>query len=198
MKKNKSGSAIAIGSAIRHRRKQLNMTMKELAESTDLSIGFISQIERNLTTPSLSSLASIASVMKVDIGYFTDVPKGAESFFKKKNREFFSLDNPLIKYCRLNKDLPGSQLRTVMIETEKGYVSEKVFHEGEEQIYLLEGKGFVVLNDERFDLEQGDCIHYISSTPHQYGSDDSKCLWLFVGTQNLFPADAIKSSNHKA
>lgn len=186
-KKTNAREKPAIGSAVRHRRKQLNMTMKDLAAATGLSVGFISQVERNLTSPSLSSLASIARVLKADIGYFMDVPKVSDSFFSEKNRTFSSMPDSRIKYCRLSRDLPGSQFNTLLIKTPPGVVSERTSHEGEEQIYMLKGKGFVVLNDERFDLEPGDSIHYMSETYHQFGNDgETDSLILFIGTQVLF------------
>lgn len=179
-----------IGFAIRNRRKQLNMTMKALADSAGLSVGFISQVERNLTTPSLSSLASIASVLRVEIGYFLDTPKVTSKVSKREDREFFKIDGSKIQYCKLNKEQPGGQLNSMIIKTPAGYVSEKVGHDGEEQIFLLEGKGFVVLEEERFDLDPGDSVYYMSKTPHQYGTrGNTDALWLCVGTQHLFDVE---------
>lgn len=181
MKKDKPTQKVTIGAAVRHRRKQLGFTLKELADAAGLSVGFISQIERNLTAPSLSSLASIAQALNVDSSYFIEVPKPSELVHRKNGRLFFSLEDSPVQYCRLNKDLPGSQLSTVLVKSPPGFVSERISHEGEEQIYLLEGEGYVILNDERFAMEAGDCIHYLSETPHQFGSSDdsnaSFCLW---------------------
>ncbi len=186
-KSKKKAPKINIGYAIRHRRKQLNLTLKMLADETGLSVGFISQVERNLTSPSLSSLALIANTLQVDIGYFLEIPKVVSTFSKKENREFFSMNESPVRYCRLNKETPGSQLNSMLIRTPPGFVSEKVSHDGEDQIMLLEGKGFIVLEEERYELEVGDSLYYMANIPHQYGSaTDHECLWLAVVTQRLF------------
>lgn len=186
-KSKKTSQKINVGYAIRHRRKQLNLTLKELAAETGLSVGFISQVERNLTSPSLSSVALIAKTLQVDVSYFLDTPKVVSTFSKKGNREFFSVDRSPVQYCRLNKATPGSRLNSMLIRTPPGYISEKVSHEGEEQIVLLEGKGFIVLEKETIELEAGDSLYYMSSIPHQYASaTDHECLWLAVFTQRVF------------
>ncbi len=189
--RNKSGikdiSKNDIGFSIRTRRKQLKKTMQELADAAGLSVGFISQLERNLVIPSLSSLASIASVLKVEVSYFLDAPTVSSKISRKKDREFFKIHGSRPVYSKLNKIQSGSQLISVMTKTPPGYLSEKVSHEGEEQVILMEGKGFVVLDDERYDLEAGDCVHYMSKTPHQYGTRGKKeAVWICVGTQPLF------------
>ena len=54
-----------LGSALREHRKALNLSLKDVADKAGLSVGFISQVERDLVSPSLSSLASIAKHLKL-------------------------------------------------------------------------------------------------------------------------------------
>ena len=68
-----------IGEKIRRRRNELEMSMKLLAEKTGLSSGFISQVERELTEPSITSLRKIAKALGVAVFYF---------FTEEKNEEF--------------------------------------------------------------------------------------------------------------
>lgn len=53
-----------LGEHVRNIRKKRGITLKELAEKTGLSIGYISQIERNLTDPSLSTLRKLSAATR--------------------------------------------------------------------------------------------------------------------------------------
>ena len=54
-----------LGEQVRNIRKKRGITLKELAEKTGLSIGYISQIERNLTDPSLSTLRKLSAALDI-------------------------------------------------------------------------------------------------------------------------------------
>lgn len=57
--------APSLGERLRHRRKQRGLIMQEVAQATGLSVGFISQIERDIAQPSLASLTAIAQVLGI-------------------------------------------------------------------------------------------------------------------------------------
>ena len=57
-----------LGEHVRNIRKKRGITLKELAEKTGLSIGYISQIERDLTDPSLSTLRKLSAALDIQIG----------------------------------------------------------------------------------------------------------------------------------
>ena len=59
-----------IGSRVKTSRKAIGMTQEALAEKLDVTIGYISQIERGATKPNLEMLASIASVLHKELAYF--------------------------------------------------------------------------------------------------------------------------------
>jgi len=65
-----------LGQRLRARRRELSLTLKEVADAAGLSVGFISQVERGLTVPSLSSLASIAGVLGSHVTTFLAQPEG--------------------------------------------------------------------------------------------------------------------------
>lgn len=63
---------INIGEKIKKLRKEKEMSIAELANKSDLSSSLISQIERNMVTPSIVSLWKIAQSLEVSVGYFFD------------------------------------------------------------------------------------------------------------------------------
>ena len=59
-----------IGQKIRHLRTQNNLTLEELASRSELTKGFLSQVERNLTSPSVSTLEDILEALGTDLASF--------------------------------------------------------------------------------------------------------------------------------
>ena len=64
-----------IGAKIKHLRTQRKMTLKDLSEKTNLSIGFLSQLERGLTSIATDTLGTIADVFEVELSYFFLKPR---------------------------------------------------------------------------------------------------------------------------
>ncbi|MBN9059980.1 MAG: helix-turn-helix transcriptional regulator, partial [Rhizobiales bacterium] len=62
-----SSEPLKVGLKIRDARKQRRLTLQRVAEATGLSIGFLSQVERDITTPSLSSLVTIAKALDLPV-----------------------------------------------------------------------------------------------------------------------------------
>ena len=67
-----------LGDRIRNLRKNKNITIQEMSDKTGLSIGYISQVERNLVDPSLSSLRKISSTLGVPIYLLMDFDSNNE------------------------------------------------------------------------------------------------------------------------
>jgi len=193
IRNKKAENHIDVGSAIRIRRMQLNLTLKEVSSKAGLSVGFLSQVERNITAPSLSSLVSISSALDVGIEYFLSTPEGAGLVTRKGSREYFSVSDSLIKYSRLTHEFPGSQLTGVISRMPPGYISEVVSHQGEEMIYVLSGSVFVRVGDEEYHISSGDSIHFKSTTPHQWGNrNEVECIALIANSPSLFGATDVQ------
>lgn len=72
-----------IGTKIREKRKELGFSLKDLADKTDLTPGFISQIERDLAEPSITSLRKIAKALNVAVFYFLMTEEEVKAVVKK-------------------------------------------------------------------------------------------------------------------
>ncbi|MHA1548003.1 MAG: cupin domain-containing protein, partial [Alphaproteobacteria bacterium] len=127
--------------------------------------GFISQVERELTVPSLSSLASISGVLQTHIAEFLSQPP-ASTFTRKDERALFALDQHALQYERLSTNFPGNVLNSVIVHEPPGYRSEPIQHEGEELFYILKGSITVELEEEPRVLHAGDSLHFKSSRRH--------------------------------
>ncbi len=180
-----------IGVKLKALRTIKELTLKELSQKTDLSIGFLSQIERGVTSVAISSLDTIAKALDSDLSYFFTMPKKRErKVLRSYEQEVFTIKNSqFIDYhLTLNPEtmdmLPRIQVVLPNCEEE---VSDAYGHDGEEFIYVLEGILNVTLDQEVFQLYPGDSMHYDSKTPHNWNNRTSKNVKvLVVNTPNKF------------
>jgi len=183
----RSGRSPKVGPSIRGRRRQLSMTLQDLGRAAGVSVGYLSQIERDNATPSLGTLAQIAQALGVGLDYFIAMPRAADSLARASERTVFSIDGSSIHYEQLGADIPGHELSSFILHVPAGYASETVSHEGEELIYVLDGEIVQVLDGERFVLKAGDSLHYRGHRPHSWsnpGTTTARLLW--IGTLVVF------------
>lgn len=165
--------------------------MQHVADGAGLSVGFISQVERGLTVPSLSSLRAMARVLGRSISYFLDQPGTAEDTTRERDRVGFSVGEGALSYEWLSAEFPGSTLRTVIIHEPPGHRSEPVRHEGEELFYVIAGVITVEVDGKLTVLQHGDSIHFDSRRTHSiwnHGGQTASILW--CGTMDVFGDDA--------
>ncbi|NRA86604.1 MAG: helix-turn-helix transcriptional regulator [Rhizobiales bacterium] len=158
---------IPLNEKLRDRRKMLGLTMKVVAEQAGLSVGFISQIERGVTTPSLSSLTSVCAVLRVDIADFLKQPKSERALSIGKDRETYAVGKNTLSYERISSAFSGHTLNGVIITDPPGHKGETNIHDGEELLYILEGALTIELDGIERVLIEGDSIHYKSTRPHR-------------------------------
>lgn len=176
-----------VGANIRARRRQLGMTLQQLCDRAELSVGYLSQIERDNATPSLATLAQIATSLGVGVDYFVAQPKVEDALTRASDRPQFSVGGSSIIYERLGAEFPGNTLSGYIMHVPPGYVSETVHHEGEEIIYVLEGTITQFLDGETLTLRAGDCLHYRGNRPHAWSNPTEKpAKLLWTGTLTLF------------
>ncbi|QDY70627.1 helix-turn-helix domain-containing protein [Qingshengfaniella alkalisoli] len=172
-----------IGPLIRKRRKQLGLTLQTLCDSAGLSVGYLSQVERNNATPSLGTLAQIAQGLGVGLDYFVATPKPADALTRAGARPQFALDGSQVRYEALGAQFPGSELSSYLLHVPPGYESETVQHEGEEIVFVLEGEIVQALNGQSFVMREGDSLHYSGSAPHSWANQtDRPARILWTGT----------------
>ncbi|MEO1249815.1 MAG: XRE family transcriptional regulator [Pseudomonadota bacterium] len=179
-----------LGHRLRERRLERGLTLKAVADGAGLSVGFISQVERGLTAPSLSSLVSIARVLDTHVTQFLSQPRGESPLTRKDQRPVYAVDQNTIQYERLSASFPGSMLNGVIIHEPPGHRSEPIHHEGEEFFFVLEGAITVELEDQRTVLEAGDSIHFASTRQHSTWNHTTKpAAILHICTMDVFGDD---------
>lgn len=165
---------VAIGREVRAFRKQKDITVAELASMTGLSIGMLSKIENGNTSPSLSTLQTLANSLSVPL----------TSFFRRFEEQRMAVHTKAGEGVELEREGTraghqynllghiGANTSGVIVEPYLITLSEQsdvfpVFqHGGIEVIYMLEGKVDYRHGDEVFSLVPGDTLFFDADAPH--------------------------------
>ncbi|WP_026893714.1 cupin domain-containing protein [Clostridiisalibacter paucivorans] len=181
---------IDIGSKIRSLRKSMDLNIAQLAEKTGLSTGLISQIERNMVVPSVTSLWKISNSLNVSIGYFFNEENkvNISPIVKKHSRKRIITSNSNAIYESLTPDM-NRKIEFLYITIEPGDSSTNglVAHEGEECGIVIKGRLLIKSEKEDYILEEGDSIYLDSSIGHRYVNiGDEPCISIWAMTPPSF------------
>jgi len=160
-----------LGNRIRELRLNKNKTIKEVAQETDLTSSFISQIERDKVIPSLGSLTKIAKALRIPVMLFflpTDINS---TITHKEQRKKISLPHSETIYEVLSPLTTKVEFLLAEIEPGKQGDLEMVPHEGEEHVYVVKGKIEITIEDQVYCLKGGDSICFQSMIPHKIGKN---------------------------
>jgi len=176
-----------LGDALRSRRNELGLTMQFVADHAGLSVGFISQVERGLTSPSLASLASLAEVLKTDITSFLKQPPTTGQTTHEVNRLAYSVSGAGVSYERLSTSFPESKLHSVIVHAPPAHRIEPMSHRGEEMFYITDGEITIEIEGEAEILRKGDSIHFDSRRVHSIWNHSTRnATLLWCGTMDIF------------
>jgi transcriptional regulator with XRE-family HTH domain len=178
-----------LGDKIRTLRKKLGMTQKELAEQVGLTPSFISQLEKNLISPSLDSLLKLSEKLNTQPIYFlTDGESGPLQKMVIKPGERQDIQLPTLKGSDIKlellvSDVLNRRMEPYLLTMKKGAAIDGHFygHEGDEFAYVMEGELEVEIQDEKQLLRQGDSLYIESTFPSKWantGKGDAVILWV--------------------
>ncbi|NOD64771.1 MULTISPECIES: helix-turn-helix domain-containing protein [unclassified Ruegeria] len=186
-KSKQKGKPTELGQAIRRRRKAMGKTLDQVAQSAELTTGFLSQVERGLSSPSLTSLMSIAAALQTSIEQLLSVPEVYSQYVARDNRQSYSLGTRGRYYEKLGPGFAGALFHPQIVHRPAGHVSERMCHTGEAFCYLLSGQLEYHLGDQVFTLSPGDVIHHDTSTLHYsvvLGETEAVELWVTTSPIN--------------
>jgi len=171
-----------IGEKIKRLRIKNGLTQEELANRCELSKGFISQLERELTSPSIATLMDILECLGTNLkDFFNEQPEEKIVFHKN---DMFIKENKDLKHT-IKWLVPNSQknqMEPILITLEPNGSSEIGHpHEGEEFGYVLTGSVYVHLGIQKWRAAKGDSfyfkptmVHYITNA----GKTTANVLWI--------------------
>lgn len=173
-----------LGDKIRSLRQKQKISIENLSEMSGLSKGLISQIERDITGPSVASLWKISKALNVTMNYFFDEYDDLNQVVLKNERKKIITRKGSRRYELLCPDL-NKQIEMLMIEINPNekIETEMISHEGEECGVVIKGTLRVISGGNEYDLNEGDSIYLDSTIPHKYintGEETSVSVWAMV------------------
>lgn len=176
-----------LGERIRRLRRASGKTLQQVAAESGLSAGFLSQVERDISGITLSSLAGIARAIGAPMSELFDAPAQAAPETHAGSRQAFSPVDRGQTYERLSSAFPGSQLHAVKLTLPVGYRSERVAHAGDEFVYVLAGRVQYTVGDRPYPMGPGDSLHFDAHRAHRLENLGPEPAQLIsVGTLALF------------
>jgi transcriptional regulator with XRE-family HTH domain len=149
-----------VGTRMRERRKELNLSLQELAEDTGLTASFLSLVERNRTQPSLNSLRRIAEALRVPPFYFTH-NNGVNPVVRHHERVRLTFPNNGVTAELLVPSLRGRlEVFITRASPSAGNIALPPNHDTEECLLVLEGQLRVKLTTGEYVLAVGDSITF--------------------------------------
>ena len=172
-----------IGSKIKRMRVRLGLTQEELAARTELTKGFISQLERDITSPSIATLMDILEALGTNVSEFFSEREDDGVMVYAADDMFIKADEEAGVSIRwLVTNAQRYALEPILVTLAPGASTEADDpHEGEEFGYVLSGTISLVCGDQKRKVRRGDAfyfhptgVHYLTNT----GKSEGKVLWV--------------------
>jgi transcriptional regulator with XRE-family HTH domain len=156
-----------LGKKIRDLRLRRGLTVQQLAESSNLSKRFISQVENSRTSPSLATLSVLARALGTSVAYLVVEEEQVPHVVRAAERPRIHVGGNTSRVELLSAQ-PKRNLELVLAELPPGLFagSKRHFHHGEEVLMCLEGRLRLSCGDHVILLEEGDSCHYDGRVPH--------------------------------
>jgi transcriptional regulator with XRE-family HTH domain len=171
--------AVELGQKIRALRKERKQTLTTVADGAGVSRSLISQVERGLASPSITTLRRIAAVLEVPVAalFLNDAAEqsngdidrfGRPLVVRHDERKGLHLPRSGVVYELLTPDL-NRKVEFIWIEYGPGDVSpsEMMSHPGEENAVCIQGSVVVIIEGDEFVLGEGDSISFDANRPHR-------------------------------
>lgn len=171
-----------IGNKIKSLRIEKQLTQEELANRCELSKGFISQVERDLTSPSIATLTDILDVLGTTLAEFFKENSEEKIVFTKN--DMFETSDEKLKYSLMwlvsNSQKNAMEPIIITIEAGGNYIEDEP-HEGEEFGYVLTGSIILNLGSKKYKVKKGESFYFTPNVNHYIsnnGKITSKIIWI--------------------
>jgi DNA-binding XRE family transcriptional regulator/quercetin dioxygenase-like cupin family protein len=183
MSNDQPDSRSGVGARLRRRRRALHLTLKDVADRSGLTEGYLSQVERDQVNASVRTLQRLCEVLKLAVGdLFDQGASAAGPVLRFRDAHGMSFGEGATKI----KLTPGSfdHLEVLLGHFRPGGstgVEPYTHGSSEELLLVLTGEVEVWVREQRHRLAALDSIHYLSSDPHRVveitGTQEARVLW---------------------
>ncbi len=160
------GPEVRLGARLRAFRSVRKLTLRQVASRANVSESFLSQVERGVSSVSVSTLHSIATSLGITIADLFDESSSSYRVLRVADRPMISVSN-VRKYMLTRPPLESLEVLECVYEPGSSTGgSENVHGESQELVLILEGSLIIKIGDEEHEMKMGDSIEYRSSLAH--------------------------------
>jgi len=158
----------AFGTNLKQRRLRNEWTLDELAQRSGLSKPFLSRLESGDRQASIAAVLTLSQVFGVSLASMFETQAPLETCLIVRKEEVVPRQAYGLTYVPLSQVGHLFNLRPIRVTVSLDREGDEHYHhEGEEWIYVLSGKLTLSLAGERYDLDEGDAVHFDSRLPHR-------------------------------
>ena len=169
-----------LGLKLRDMRQKINLTQEELADRCELTKGYISQLENDLTSPSIATLVDILNALGSNLSDFFHEDTEPKIVFSEP--EYIEKQSDGMFFRWLIPNAQKNMMEPVLVELEPGAQTSPDFpHDGEEFGYVLEGRIAIVRADRSHVAKKGESFYFTADKEHAIinkGKGKAKFIWV--------------------
>jgi DNA-binding transcriptional MerR regulator/mannose-6-phosphate isomerase-like protein (cupin superfamily) len=174
-----------IGPRLRQLRTKRGLSLAEVASVVEISVGFLSALERSQMSASVGTLRRLARYYRTNILEFFDPAESNPRLVRPARRKILDA-GPGVRMELLAWGNTAMEPHLFRVKPHSGS-GESYSHEGEEFLFVLRGELKIALADEEYHLKRGDSFYFESSTPHHWSNPGPQEAWLlWVNTPPTF------------
>jgi len=177
-------SALALGQDIRNMRKSRGMTLSELALKISRSVGFISQLERGISSPSIDDLRAIAHALEVPVSWFfahENINESERGVIVRSNarRALGTRESGIVEEL-LSPDLGGSFEIFRSVFESGASIDTDILRETEEAGVLISGELHMWIGGVLYHLMAGDSFRFEHKPYRWQNRGDAPAIVIWV------------------
>jgi transcriptional regulator with XRE-family HTH domain len=183
--------AQSIGERVKTLRAERKRTLAALAQRVGVSTSYLSQVERDKTTPSLATLTALAAALDVQVRYFFETTTEAAFVFRASDKMRDGNGTTPAGRAAAAQEVteqqlapPGrSRLVVTHLQIPPGQASGNLSAwPGEEFVFVLSGVIHIDLGGESYSLAAGDSLHFDAAQPHAWRNDSQESCSVLWGS----------------
>lgn len=175
-----------VGHRIRSVRRQKQLSLQQVSAATGLSVGLLSQIERDISSPSVRALRLISDALGVEPIHLFEEPSvggaggGMNVVLRRSEQRVIHFSAGITKHALTHSGQDGLELFLVTMAPGASSGSEFYTHPGVEAGYVISGRMNLAVESDVFILEAGDSFNFKSTLQHRFENPakvESQVLW---------------------
>lgn len=171
-----------IGERVKNLRQKMGLTQDELAQRSELTKGFISQLERDLASPSVDTLSDVLEALGTNLGEFFYKNKDEKIIFTKEDHFEGYYEKMGLKMEWIVPNAQKNSMEPILFTFEKnGETKEYTPFEGEEFGYVIKGEIILVVGEKEFSIKEGETFYLFPEETRYIKNNfdgESKVLWI--------------------